>query len=37
VETVLQKKQEFEEAALVVEQFEESINKDNHDFEVLHT
>lgn len=34
METVLQKKQEFEEAASVVEAFEESINKDN---QVLHT
>lgn len=37
VKTVLQKKQEFEGVALVVKPYEESMKKDNHDFEVLHT
>jgi len=35
VETALHKKQEFEEAASVVEPLKESIKKDNHDFEFI--
>ena len=36
VKTVLQKKQEFEGAALIVKPYEESMKKDNQDFEVFH-
>jgi len=34
VKTVLQKEQEFEGAALIVKPYEESIKKDNQDYEV---
>ena len=36
VKTVLQKKQEFEGAALIVKPYEERMKKDNQDFEVFH-
>lgn len=36
VKTVLQKKQEFNGVALTVKPYEESMKKDNHDYEVLH-
>ena len=38
MKTGLRKKQEFEEgASVIVKPYEESMKKDSHDFEVLHT
>ena len=36
LKTALQKKQEFEEATSIVKPYEESMKKDNQDFEVFH-
>ena len=36
VKTVLQKKQKFDGVALTVKPYEESMKKDNHDYEVFH-